>query len=75
MPNFVMAIHEDLPGEGIGKFLGAAALVTLAYLGIRAAKSYYDSKRDNKREIQHEGGRPWTIFSVSWTTSVKGPQA
>ena len=23
MPNFVMAIHEDLPGEGIGKFLGA----------------------------------------------------
>ena len=53
MPNFVMAIHEDLPGEGIGKFLGAAALVGLAYLGIRAVKSYYDSKCDNKREIQH----------------------
>ena len=49
MNDFIMAIHEDLPGVGIGKLIGEVALLGLACLGIYAAKSYYD----NKREIQH----------------------
>ena len=53
MNDFIMAIHEDLPGEGIGKLIGEVALLGLACLGIYAAKRYYDSKRDNKREIQY----------------------
>ena len=39
MDRSILAIHEDHPGEGIGKLIGTVALVGLAYIGILVLKN------------------------------------